>query len=50
MATNKEDEARLGFEAGRSAYQVNYPFIYPSAAEVGEDFQKNIGWARYPRT
>jgi len=50
LATNKEDEARLGFESGRSAYQVNYTFIYPSAAEVGGGFQKKIGWARYPRT
>jgi multiple sugar transport system substrate-binding protein len=50
MATNKEDDARLGFEGGRSVYQVNYPYIYPSAAAVGKDFQKNIGWARYPRT
>jgi len=51
MANNKEDQARIGFESGRSNYQVNYTFIYPSAAEnVGEDFQKKIGWARYPRT
>jgi multiple sugar transport system substrate-binding protein len=50
MSTNAEDQARLGFEAGRSDYQVNYPFVYPSAAAVGEDFQKNMGWARYPRS
>jgi multiple sugar transport system substrate-binding protein len=52
MATSKEDQARLGFETGRSDYQVNYTFIYPSAAEVKspKDFQKRIGWARYPRT
>jgi len=50
MSTNAEDEARLGFESGRSDYQVNYSFIYPSAAEVSEDFQRNIGWARYPRS
>jgi multiple sugar transport system substrate-binding protein len=52
LGTNKEDEARLGFESGRSAYQVNYTFIYPSAAEVKspKDFQKRIGWVRYPRT
>jgi multiple sugar transport system substrate-binding protein len=50
MSTNKEDEARIGFESGRSVYQINYPFIYPSAAEVSKDFQKKIGWARYPRT
>jgi multiple sugar transport system substrate-binding protein len=50
MSTNNEDAARLGFEADRSDYQLNYTFIYPSAAEVSEEFQKNIGWARYPRT
>ena len=50
MSTNDEDQARQGFESGRSDYQVNYPFIYPSAEAVGGDFQKKIGWARYPRT
>jgi multiple sugar transport system substrate-binding protein len=51
MATNKEDEARLGFEAQRSNFEVNYSFIYPSAADiVGKEFQAKIGWARYPRT
>lgn len=45
-----EDDARLGFETGRSNYQVNYTYIYPSAAEVSGGFQKNIGWTRYPRT
>ena len=50
LTTNAEDEARLGFESGRSAFQINYPFIYPSAAEVKDpkDFQKKIGWARWP--
>jgi multiple sugar transport system substrate-binding protein len=50
MSTANEDAGRLGFESGRSDYMVNYPYIYPAAAEVGEDFQKNIGWARYPRS
>ena len=50
MSTNAEDQARQGFEAGRSDYEVNYPFVYPSAEAVGKDFQKNMGWARYPRT
>jgi multiple sugar transport system substrate-binding protein len=50
MSTNAEDQARQGFESGRSYYEVNYPFVYPSAAMVGKDFQKNMGWARYPRT
>lgn len=47
MSNNKEDQARLGFQSGRSDFQVNYSFIYPSAEEV-EGFQDKIGWARYP--
>jgi multiple sugar transport system substrate-binding protein len=50
MSTNREDESRFGFYDGRSDYMVNYPYIYPGAAEVSEELQKNIGWARYPRT
>ena len=50
MSTANEDAGRLGFEGGRSDYMVNYSYIYPAAAEVGEDFQKNIGWTLYPRT
>jgi multiple sugar transport system substrate-binding protein len=50
MSTSNEDAARLGFEEGRSDYELNYTFIYPSAAAVSDKFQKNIGWARYPRT
>lgn len=50
LSTNAEDEARLGFESGRSIFEINYPFIYPSAAEVKspKNFQKRIGWARWP--
>jgi trehalose/maltose transport system substrate-binding protein len=49
LATSKEDDARLGFESGRSNYQLNYTFIYASAAEK-KGFQPKIGWSRYPRT
>jgi multiple sugar transport system substrate-binding protein len=49
LATNQEDQARLGFEAGRSVYELNYTFIWPSAAAI-KGFQDKIGWARYPRT
>jgi multiple sugar transport system substrate-binding protein len=49
LATNAEDDARLGFESGRSVYQLNYTFIWPSAALI-KGFQDKIGWARYPRT
>jgi multiple sugar transport system substrate-binding protein len=49
MSTNREDQGRIGFELGRSDYQINYTFIYPSAEAI-EGFQEKIGWARYPRT
>jgi multiple sugar transport system substrate-binding protein len=49
MSTNREDQGRQGFESGRSDYQVNYTFIYPSAEAI-EGFQDKIGWAQYPRT
>jgi multiple sugar transport system substrate-binding protein len=49
MSTNREDQGRIGFESGRSDYQINYTFIYPSAEAI-EGFQDKIGWARYPRT
>ena len=50
LNTANEDSSRAAFEKGNSLYEVNYPFIYPSAAEVSADFQKNIAWARYPRS
>jgi multiple sugar transport system substrate-binding protein len=48
MSNNREDQARLGFESDRSDYQVNYSFIYASAAEL-DGFQEKIGVARWPR-
>ena len=32
LATSDEDSARLGFEAGDSAFMVNYPFVYAERA------------------
>jgi multiple sugar transport system substrate-binding protein len=49
LATNQEDQARLGFEAGSSVYELNYTFVWPSAAAI-KGFQDKMGWARYPRT
>jgi trehalose/maltose transport system substrate-binding protein len=49
MTNNREDDGRLGFESGRSDYQLNYSFIYASAAALPGGFQKKIGVARWPR-
>jgi trehalose/maltose transport system substrate-binding protein len=49
ISTSTEDTARLGFEAGDSAFMLNYPFVYPSAKVDAPTIFKNLGFARYPR-
>jgi multiple sugar transport system substrate-binding protein len=49
LASTKEDQARLAFESGKSAFEINWPFIYPSAKADNPKLFKNIGWAPYPR-
>lgn len=46
--TSNEDTARLGFEAGDSAFMINYPFVYPSAKENAPDVFKQMGAAKFP--
>lgn len=48
LSTLKEDSARLYFQEGNAAFQINYPFIYASAQTDAPDFVKDIGWAPYP--
>ncbi len=54
LTNNREDQARLGFESGASAFQVNYTFVYASAkagAESSPAIKKvfdNMAWARWP--
>ena len=46
--TSTEDTARLGFEAGNSAFMVNYTFAFASAQANAPDVAKNMGFARFP--
>jgi len=46
--TSTEDTARLGYEGGTSAFQINYTFAFGSAGENAPDIQKTTGIARYP--
>jgi multiple sugar transport system substrate-binding protein len=48
ITTSTEDTARLGFEAGNSAFQINYPFVYPSAKSNAPKIFKQMGAAQYP--
>jgi len=49
LSTSDEDSARLGFEAGESAFMTNYTFAYASAEAEAPDVFKNMGFARFPR-
>ncbi|MDQ1633553.1 MAG: trehalose/maltose transport system substrate-binding protein [Frankiaceae bacterium] len=51
LNTAEEDSSRQAFEEGNSLYEINYPFIYPSAAESTSvpGLQQKLGWARFPR-
>jgi multiple sugar transport system substrate-binding protein len=43
-----EDPARLEFQAGGGAFELNWPFVYPAMQEAAPDLARNVGWARYP--
>ena len=49
LSTSNEDSARLGFEAGESAFMTNYTFAYASASEEAPEIAKNMGAARFPQ-
>ena len=49
LSTSDEDSARLGFEAGESAFMTNYTFAYASAQAEAPDIGKEMGFARFPR-
>lgn len=49
LSATKEDQARLAFENGEAAFQVNYPFIYASAQSDKAKILKDIAWKPYPR-
>lgn len=48
LSAQKEDQNRLGFESGGAAFEINYPFIYPSAKDGAPEIFKNLAWAPYP--
>jgi multiple sugar transport system substrate-binding protein len=48
LANAKENDGRLAFEKGVAAFEVNYPFVYPSALKDAPKIARNMGWAPYP--
>lgn len=49
ITTSEEDSGRLSFEAGGSAFMVNYPFVFASAQENAPDIAESMGATAYPR-
>jgi multiple sugar transport system substrate-binding protein len=44
-----EDQNRLAMEAGTAAFEINYPFVYPSMHANDPELFKHFKWALYPR-
>ncbi|MEO3743133.1 ABC transporter substrate-binding protein [Plantactinospora sp. B5E13] len=43
-----EDQARLDFQSGAGAFQLNWPFVYPAMQEADPALAEKVRWARYP--
>ncbi|MGI8680301.1 MAG: ABC transporter substrate-binding protein [Jatrophihabitans sp.] len=57
LSVNMEDQGRLAVEAGNAAFEINYPFVWPSmqASKTGKvktyngkTLKQNFRWAPFP--
>ena len=48
LSNMMEDETRLAFESGKAAFELNYPFVYPSAQKNVPAIARNMAWAPWP--
>jgi multiple sugar transport system substrate-binding protein len=48
FTNSQEDDARLQFQLGSGAFQLNYPFVWPALQEGAPDLKDKVKWARYP--
>jgi multiple sugar transport system substrate-binding protein len=44
-----ENQNRLAMEAGTAAFELNYPFVYPSMKTDNPKLFKDFKWALYPQ-
>ncbi|WP_030225889.1 ABC transporter substrate-binding protein [Streptomyces sp. NRRL WC-3626] len=49
LPNQMEDQNRLAMESGTAAFEINYPFVYPSMKANNPALFKNFRWAPYPR-
>jgi multiple sugar transport system substrate-binding protein len=48
LPVQMEDQNRLAMEAGTAAFELNYPFVYPSMKADQPKLFKSFKWAPYP--
>jgi multiple sugar transport system substrate-binding protein len=48
LNTDQEDQARIGFESGSAAFEINYPFVWPAAQKDAPNIAKVMGYAPFP--
>jgi len=49
LSNQQEDQNRLAFEKGSAAFEINYPFVYPSAQMNAPKIFPQMGYAAWPR-
>jgi trehalose/maltose transport system substrate-binding protein len=49
LSVQMENQNRLAMEAGTAAFEINYPFVYPSMKLDNPAMFKNFKWALYPQ-
>jgi multiple sugar transport system substrate-binding protein len=49
LGVQQEDQNRLAMEGGTAAFELNYPFVYPSMKADNPQLFKHFKWAPYPR-
>ena len=48
LSVQMENQNRLAMEAGTAAFELNYPFVYPSMKMDNPTLFKSFKWAPYP--
>jgi multiple sugar transport system substrate-binding protein len=48
LSVQQEDDNRLAMESGTAAFELNYPFVYPSMKKDDPEMFANFKWAPYP--
>ncbi len=49
LPNQMEDQNRLAMESGVAAFEINYPFVYPSMRSNNPELFEHFRWAAYPR-